>query len=557
MKTGAWTESLSGIGSNSDSFYEYLVKHYVMFPDDADFWIMFITAYTGVWKNSRVGDWYVDVDMGRGLQGHVKQTFESLMAFYPGMQILLGDVPAAAKTLSTFFLAREFLGLLPERFDFVHWRAEGSGDVHPLRPELLESAYFLHLATVGLYGSNNGPCSDSSKRTSSWLWAADFALHAVYRLASVPCGFATVKKVSHKTTGSLDFVNGLSDNPEAEQSKRHIIHHNEMPSFFLSETIKYLYLLFDSEDNILHQDTEREWIFTTEAHPIHHVTKRNSSLTDEYPSKLDDVSKKENNLSVQMDKIRLMLKQQLQRSSNHTAIEEDCMVNEDCPLSNGEKLPEEKLPEVLLHSIEAAENATILMSNSSFESFGMKMGPIFRIELPQDTTQNYGIYSSEVAGINYAHHHLNGRGSGINIGRKCPNFYHPSLMWPLALHGHTIEYSTKHKASASDYDDEFKGDLRMRTALASTLYYGTDYYFDGISIDSDKVCLHQDGQPNTPLNAKSKNKIHDTSHTAIPGAVRYDMGGSLGLFDVSAFNTGDGFVVRQVETGELLEGMLS
>ena len=29
---GEWTESISGIGSNSDSFYEYLIKHHVMFP---------------------------------------------------------------------------------------------------------------------------------------------------------------------------------------------------------------------------------------------------------------------------------------------------------------------------------------------------------------------------------------------------------------------------------------------------------------------------------------------------------------------------------------------
>ena len=29
---GEWTESLSGIGSNSDSFYEYLVKHHILFP---------------------------------------------------------------------------------------------------------------------------------------------------------------------------------------------------------------------------------------------------------------------------------------------------------------------------------------------------------------------------------------------------------------------------------------------------------------------------------------------------------------------------------------------
>lgn len=181
---------MSGIGSNSDSFYEYLVKHFTLFPDDDDFWTMFVAVYSGVWKNSRLGDWYVDVDAGRGLHGQVRQVFESLMAFYPGMQILLGELSPAAKSLSSFFLVREFLGLLPERFDFVHWRTEGSGDIHPLRPELLESAYFLHLASIGLYGSKNGPSTNSSTShyTSSWLWAADFALHTVNRLSWTPCG---------------------------------------------------------------------------------------------------------------------------------------------------------------------------------------------------------------------------------------------------------------------------------------------------------------------------------------------------------------------------------
>ena len=45
---------------------------------------------------------------------------------------------------------------------------------------------------------------------------------------------------------------------------------DEMPSFFLNETLKYLYLSFDPS-NILHIDKEREWVFTTEAHPMHHV----------------------------------------------------------------------------------------------------------------------------------------------------------------------------------------------------------------------------------------------------------------------------------------------
>jgi len=76
-KSGQWTEHLSGIGSNSDSFYEYLIKHYLLFPDDSDFWLMFVIVYSGVWENNRLGDWYADIDMNHGLDGHVRQVFES------------------------------------------------------------------------------------------------------------------------------------------------------------------------------------------------------------------------------------------------------------------------------------------------------------------------------------------------------------------------------------------------------------------------------------------------------------------------------------------------
>ena len=94
-QSGRWKESLSGVGSNSDSFYEYLAKHYLLFPDDTDFWQMVVTVYSGVHDHSRQDEWYVDVDMSQGLQGHVRQVFESLMAFYPGLQVSTMRVASA------------------------------------------------------------------------------------------------------------------------------------------------------------------------------------------------------------------------------------------------------------------------------------------------------------------------------------------------------------------------------------------------------------------------------------------------------------------------------
>ena len=40
---------------------------------------------------------------------------------------------------------------------------------------------------------------------------------------------------------------------------------DRMESFFLAETLKYLFLLFGDDDSVL---SLREWVFNTEAHPL-------------------------------------------------------------------------------------------------------------------------------------------------------------------------------------------------------------------------------------------------------------------------------------------------
>lgn len=149
-----------------------------------------------------------------------------MQAFYPGLQILLGEVTPSSKSLNSFFLVREFLGLLPERFNYALWKVEAEGARHPLRPELLESCYFLHLASIGLHGSQLGPLTNSTGRpyTSSWLWAADFALHTVNKLSRTPCGFATVLDVSSTTTGSIDITGQIQDDPINEQRRLGVRH---------------------------------------------------------------------------------------------------------------------------------------------------------------------------------------------------------------------------------------------------------------------------------------------------------------------------------------------
>lgn len=45
----------------------------------------------------------------------------------------------------------------------------------------------------------------------------------------------------------------------------HPSHKNKMESFFLAETLKYLFLLFTDDVDVLPLD---KWVFNTEAHPL-------------------------------------------------------------------------------------------------------------------------------------------------------------------------------------------------------------------------------------------------------------------------------------------------
>ena len=95
---------------------------------------------------------------------------------------------------------------------------------YPLRPELIESTWLLHRAT----------------NDTTWLWAGKEFLASLKKWTKTSCGFATIGDV-----GTLSQI-------------------DEMPSFFLSETLKYLFLLFD-EGNFIH---DRDYVMSTEGHPF-------------------------------------------------------------------------------------------------------------------------------------------------------------------------------------------------------------------------------------------------------------------------------------------------
>lgn len=93
-----------------------------------------------------------------------------------------------------------------------------------MRPEFIESTYFLYKATGDHY----------------YLQVGKKALKTIQKYAKVACGYAAVNDIR---TGK---------------------HEDRMDSYLLSETIKYLYLLFTEESDLLINIDD--FIFTTEAH---------------------------------------------------------------------------------------------------------------------------------------------------------------------------------------------------------------------------------------------------------------------------------------------------
>ncbi|XP_023699527.1 ER degradation-enhancing alpha-mannosidase-like protein 3 isoform X2 [Paramormyrops kingsleyae] len=235
IHSGEWVRRDSGVGAGVDSYYEYLLKAYILLGDDL-FLQRFNIHYASIMKYISQPPLLLDVHIHKPLLP-ARTWMDSLLAFFPGLQVLKGDIRPAIETHEMLYQVTKKHNFLPEAFttDFrVHWAQ------HPLRPEFAESTYFLFKATRDPY----------------YLEVGRTVLENLNRFARVPCGFAAMKDVR---TGS---------------------HEDRMDSFFLAEMFKYLFLLFaDPED--LPFDVE-DYVFTTEAHllPLSLSTaQRSRSLT--------------------------------------------------------------------------------------------------------------------------------------------------------------------------------------------------------------------------------------------------------------------------------------
>lgn len=134
---------------------------------------------------------------------------------------------------------------MPEFYDIIH--NDIKRNTYPLRPEFVESIFYLYKAT-------GDPIL---------LEMGAEIVESIEMSAKTDCGYATIKDVH-----------------------RHIIE-DRMESFFIAETVKYLYLLFDHDNFIYNRGQKGKpivvrlgsttqtcvidtggYVFNTEAHPV-------------------------------------------------------------------------------------------------------------------------------------------------------------------------------------------------------------------------------------------------------------------------------------------------
>eukprot|EP00899_Mesostigma_viride_P002773 jgi/Mesvir1/12497/Mv08109-RA.1 len=225
--SGEWTHKDAGIGTSIDSFFEYLLKAYLLLSDP-EYFEIFNAAYAAVMQHLHRAPWYVEVNMDTGVL--VWPIFNSMQAFWPGLQVLAGNIRDAERTHEAFASVWRLFGSIPEGFNLASMQVQHGQRNYPLRPELVESTYLLYQAT----------------RASRYLEFGRDVVTSLQRNARTSCGFAHLRDVVTRQQ------------------------EDAMESFFLAETLKYLFLLFDASlggDNYVDRGVQ-PYIFSTEGHPF-------------------------------------------------------------------------------------------------------------------------------------------------------------------------------------------------------------------------------------------------------------------------------------------------
>ncbi|KAM6986479.1 endoplasmic reticulum mannosyl-oligosaccharide 1,2-alpha-mannosidase [Aplochiton taeniatus] len=235
------------LGARADSYYEYLLKQWIQGGKTEDDLLQdYLEAVEGVKKHllrttgpSRL------TFVGELSHNRFNPKMDHLVCFLPGTLALgahnglpeehMELAKQLMETCHQMYVQME-TGLSPEIAHFnLHSQNGRDVDVKPadrhnlLRPETIESLFYLYRFT-------------QDPKYRDWGW-------------DILQSFNTYTKVP---SGGYTSINNVRDplNPGPR---------DKMESFFLGETLKYLFLLFSDDPELLDLD---RYVFNTEAHPL-------------------------------------------------------------------------------------------------------------------------------------------------------------------------------------------------------------------------------------------------------------------------------------------------
>lgn len=253
--SGQWGQHHVSVGGLGDSFYEYLLKAWLMSDkSDDEGKKLYYDALQAIEKNlirkSSGGLTYIAEWKG----GLLEHKMGHLTCFAGGMIALGADGAPDDKTGHQMELAAEIartchesyartsMKLGPEAFRFdggVEAIATRQNEKYfILRPEVIETYMYMWRFT-------------HDPKYRQWGWEA---VQALEKHCRVEGGYSGVRDVY-----------GSAPN-----------HDDVQQSFFLAETLKYLYLLFSDDDHLPFE----HWVFNTEAHPLPVIKKQSPELAN-------------------------------------------------------------------------------------------------------------------------------------------------------------------------------------------------------------------------------------------------------------------------------------
>uniref|UniRef100_A0A8D0BY61 alpha-1,2-Mannosidase n=1 Tax=Salvator merianae TaxID=96440 RepID=A0A8D0BY61_SALMN len=236
------------LGARADSYYEYLLKQWIQGGKrENELLEDYVKGIEGVKRHLlRKSQPKRLTFVGELAHSRFSAKMDHLVCFLPGA-LALGahnGLPADHMTLALELAetcyqmyAQVETGLSPEIVHFNMHAQKNQKDVeikaadrhNLLRPETVESFFYLYRFT-------------GDKKYQDWGWEI----------------LQNFNKYTWVPTGGYTSINNVQ-NPSSPEPR------DKMESFFLGETLKYLFLLFSDDMDLINLD---KYVFNTEAHPL-------------------------------------------------------------------------------------------------------------------------------------------------------------------------------------------------------------------------------------------------------------------------------------------------